>query len=378
MTYGNSIELMQKAQERMLKQIFPVLKLLSTSIPVHQLTDSIRLALDSTEMAQISNWVSVSNRELQQLQRQLQASERLFKLPALMEASQLLTGLSHGSSSYIQQNSEFSQSVTAVLDAMASMKTPWLNTENIQRSYNGFARLQELGHALDTMPAFDLHLTETLRLDLGDWRQEIVWPSEILDDVVARTSFYDERGLNSDLIAFPTAAFQESIKLAGLSEIDDSPIPLCDGGHEKEIDGFKRTVKAYKTLLQLEVSLRRFIVQRMEKKFGSVWIKRQVPGKLRKKWKERQQEDQDNHEHRRLMIEYADLGDYVDIITRNDNWQEVFQCIFRHKESVQESFRRIHPIRNSTMHARSLLSHDDELFLYVEVKRLTSAMKFQD
>ena len=116
----------------------------------------------------------------------------------------------------------------------------------------------------------------------------------------------------------------------------------------------------------------------MEGKFGSVWIKRQVPGEVRKKWKERQQKDQDNHEYRRLLIEYADLGDYVDIITRNDNWQEVFQCNFRQKESVQESFRRIHPIRNSTIYARCILSHEDELFLYVEAKRLTNAMKFQD
>ena len=228
------------------------------------------------------------------------------------------------------------------------------------------------------MPAFDLHLTETLRLDLGDWRQEIVWPPEIFDDVIARTSFYEERGLNSTLTAYPTAAFHESIELAVLSEPDDSPIPLCNGGHEKEVVGFKRTVRAYKTLFQLEVSLRSFIIKRMEGKFGSVWIKRQVRGEVRRKWKERQQKDQDNLDHRRPLIEYAGLGDYVDIITRNDNWREVFQCIFRHKESVQESFRRIHPIRNSTMHARCLLSHDDELFLYVEVKRLTSAMKFQD
>ena len=103
---------------------------------------------------------------------------------------------------------------------------------------------RELGHALYTMPVFDLHLTETLRLDLGDWRQEIVWPSEIYDDVLTRTSFYEERGLNSDLTAFPTAAFHESIELAGLSEPDESPIPFGDCGFEKEVDGEERTLRA--------------------------------------------------------------------------------------------------------------------------------------
>ena len=354
----------------MLKQIAPVLKLWSISNSAFQLTDSMRIALDSTQMANLSNWASLSN-------GQQQASERLFRLPALLETHQLLGGLSHASSSYIQQISGFNHSVTAVLDAMASMKTPWLDLENIQRSFSGFARLQELGHALNTMPAFDLHLTETLRMDLGDWRQEIEWPSEIFDDILTRTSFYVERGLNSDLTAFPTAAFHESIELAGLSEPDESPTPLWDCEFEQEADGEERTVRAYETLLQLEVSLRRFIVQRMEGKFGSVWIKRKVPGEVRKKWEKRQQKDQDNHEHRRLLIEYADLGDYVDIITRNDNWQEMFKCHFRHKGSVQESFRRIQPIRNSTMHSRYLLSNEDELFLYVEAKRLTNAMKSQ-
>ena len=135
MTYSKSIRLMLKEQERMLNQIAPVLKLWIISIPAFRLTDSMRIALDSTQMAKLSNWASLSN-------GQLQASERLFRLPALMETSQLQTGLSHGTSSYIQRNSEFNHALKAVLDAMTSMKTPWLNLENIQRSYNGFARLQ--------------------------------------------------------------------------------------------------------------------------------------------------------------------------------------------------------------------------------------------
>ncbi len=43
------------------------------------------------------------------------------------------------------------------------------------------------------------------------------------------------------------------------------------------------------------------------------------------------------------------------------------------KASVQESFRRLYPIRLATMHAR-LITEDDELYMYVETKRILTAI----
>lgn len=42
---------------------------------------------------------------------------------------------------------------------------------------------------------------------------------------------------------------------------------------------------------------------------------------------------------------------------------------FERQESVRESFQRLYPVRNDTMHARPI-TQDDELLLYVEGKRL--------
>ena len=72
------------------------------------------------------------------------------------------------------------------------------------------------------------------------------------------------------------------------------------------------------------------------------------------------------------MIAYADFTDYVLVICRRDNWR-IFKRYFGREESVRESFQRLYPIRLDTMHARQI-THEDELFLYVETRRLGAAM----
>lgn len=47
--------------------------------------------------------------------------------------------------------------------------------------------------------------------------------------------------------------------------------------------------------------------------------------------------------------------------------------MFRRPTFVQEYLQRLYPIRICTMHAR-MISQDDELYLYVEIKRVLSAI----
>lgn len=75
------------------------------------------------------------------------------------------------------------------------------------------------------------------------------------------------------------------------------------------------------------------------------------------------------------LIAYADFTDYVQIIIRKDNWDAVFEPIFKRRMLVQESFQRLYPIRICTMHAR-FITQDDELYLLVETQRLLKAMGF--
>ena len=97
-----------------------------------------------------------------------------------------------------------------------------------------------------------------------------------------------------------------------------------------------------------------------------------LPGGCRDRWEEKKRKAKEAGAPDLPLICYADFTDYALIICRSDNWRDVFAAFFKRPEGVRESFQRLHPIRLDTAHAR-LISQDDELLLYVEVKRLCAA-----
>ena len=297
--------------------------------------------------------------EILQLGNIMEVMVGRFRLPEVSEAMRLL-------------HESINRKWTIELqNAMEAMSAPWLDIANEVRSINGFAGLQGIGAALRTMPAFDSKLVDSLRLDLGDWSEEVTWPTGIFADPPSRTAFYAERGLNLDLTAFPNNAFEQIISNVGL---EGTHVAMADGYYselelEEKEDAFERTNRAHDLLQRFESQVRRFIDERMKAAFGTEWIKHQVPGEMRKQWLDKQRQAKDEREQRWPLIAYADFSDYVRIITRSDNWQQVFEEVFISKTSVQESFQRLYPIRVCTMHAR-LITQDDELYLRVEMKRI--------
>ena len=109
------------------------------------------------------------------------------------------------------------------------------------------------------MPAFDSKLAATLRLDLGDWRRKVIWPSAIATDPLIRTSLYMERGLNPILTAFPNTAFEQITTSAGLR---GTLVPSADeyvlDSELAEEDGdeaaFRRNNEAHNSLQRLSLT----------------------------------------------------------------------------------------------------------------------------
>ena len=313
--------------------------------------------------------------EFQRMRDVMLATEKRFRLPEIAEATKLFRAFKNNNVTtaverYQKQLSEFQR-------AMKAMRTPWIDMENSFRSIGGFAQLQGIGHALRTVPAFDTRLTAALRIDLGDWRNKLRWPDEIFTDPLARTSFYAKRGLDPALTAFPANAFKQSIVLSGLKGTSVPVAPAYNFEWKVEKDeeeaAFERTNTAHDQLQRFETQIRKFIDVQMKRVFGENWIKHQVPGEILKIWLDKRTKARDKGESEWPLIAYADFSDYVRIITRDDNWQKVFKLVFGQKVSVQESFQRIYPIRICTMHSR-LITQDDELYLYVETKRLLAAI----
>jgi hypothetical protein len=258
------------------------------------------------------------------------------------------------------------------------MRQPWLDMQNLIGSFNGFAELQGIGYALRTLRPFNNDLAERLRVDLGDWQAPIDLVEESLALPVARTKFYRDRGLNLALTNFPAAAFLEGTAIAGLRP--PAP-PIADSYSreeeqttpEDEEQGFARANAAYDRLLRVETQIRHFIDERMTAAFGPRWIKQRVPGPIRQSWEEKRQIARQAGEREWPLIAYADFTDYVQIITRRDNWEAVFAAVFERQSLVQESFQRLYTIRLATMHSR-VITQDDELYLLVETMRLLKAI----
>ena len=322
-------------------------------------------------------------RELNELSRQITETLRPFnaltehlqkyRLPVGNEVSGLLA-------SYLKAHQTVSRNPNA--DYLAnfrglaeSIRTPWISTVNEMQSVKGFADLYGIASAVGTLPAYELNLTEKLRLDLGDWRQ-VTLPDRIADDPIERTLFYDELGLNPDLTAFPNEAFEQIIADTGLSTLD---IPLSENHYrfsspkETEEEGFERTNRAHKLLMRLESLLRNYIAERMAEAFGANWMRQRIPGNILSDWKTKRQLASREDGREFPLIAYSDFSDYMQIIVRKDNWNDIFGTDFKYKSSVEESFRRLYPIRLATMHSR-IITQDDELYLFVEMKRILKAI----
>ena len=266
---------------------------------------------------------------------------------------------------------------TALQRVAASLTAPWLDTARALHSVSGFCELQGIGHQLRQSAAFESGVADRLRLVLGDWRPRVDWPAPMFTDPLARSDFYLVRGLDPDLTAFPAKAFDQIAISAGLK--DDLPSLLSDYSRHIDADdpdeeaGFVRTNAAHDRLQRFETHVRRFIERKLRSLFGDDWIRQRVPPPIRQDWRDKQQRARDHGEPERPLVAYADFTHYEQIILRKGNWEQAFAPVFKRRTLVQESFQRLYPIRVCTMHAR-IVTQDDELFLYVETKRLLAAI----
>jgi len=255
--------------------------------------------------------------------------------------------------------------------------SPWVNGESAFASVHGLADLTSIGKALrESSHPFEKMATHLLRDQLGDWRHARSWTD--IDDPIQRSDFYLHQGLNSNLTDYPSDAFDEALNVTGIQPAEIKPvIPFYQLPSEIEPDIDEppiHMVAAYKIIYAFESRVRRFIDEIMTERFGPNWAKHRVPGDMKKDWEEKKTKALDSGEPERPLICYADFTHYETVIVRRDNWEEVFKAVFRNKESVTESLRRLYPMRVPTMHTRIIIS-DDMLYLMAETRRILKAIE---
>ena len=292
--------------------------------------------------------------------------ENRFRLPDVGHVSRLMAEL--------QADSNVTRVGSAFQRSIESMKSPWLDIDNEIGSVQRLYELKGIGELISRHSTFDHAVAENLRDSLGDWRDVITWPEDIWSDLGARVDLYVDLGFDADLTDLPAPAFREITAVAdirtrppSLVEVYGPPVPPAADSDEET--GLVRTNEAHDWLQRLESNLRRFIDSKMTEAFGAEWPRHQLPNKKYEEWVSKKGAATRAGAPSRPLIAYADFTDYVLIICKRDNWDQVFSHFFERPESVRESFQRLHPVRLDTMHARPI-TQDDEFLLYVETKRL--------
>lgn len=259
--------------------------------------------------------------------------------------------------------------------AASAMQTPWFEAANSAASVARFAGLYSLGTAVRQETTFSDEVAGAIRASLGDWRDRVTRGIETLDDVAVRTDFYVEHGLDRTLTDWPDEAFEEGLDVTeirgerpSLADLYGSPV-VGEADPENEA-GFARNIMAYDWLLRFETQIRRFIDQHMIKVYGDNWPEQQLPKGMFDSWRDKQKKDPHSARHSRLIV-YADFTEYELIICKRDNFTNVFAPFFKRAEHIRECMQRLAFPRIQVMHSR-LLTQDDELLLFAELRRLTS------
>lgn len=104
-----------------------------------------------------------------------------------------------------------------------------------------------------------------------------------------------------------------------------------------------------------ENSMRTFIKQALEGKFGDTWWRNGVPKNIKKKCEERKRRDRKQQFDRIPsfgMLYYADFPDYKKII--NANWDGVFALLIKDKDLFNKKYAVLEPIRIDEAHSKTL------------------------
>jgi hypothetical protein len=266
----------------------------------------------------------------------------------------------------------------ALSSSLASLQRDWPTTSFANSAIQGMAGLMSLENIVGKSP-FGKQAGDALQTLLGKW-DGVKIPTSIFGDWEARRKFYFERGFDARLTAFPGITSDSALSLSGLFGGDlHTPVippPLEKTAEERSVERHpqRRMLDAYDLLFNLERQIRDSLSEAMVTRFGQDWVKHRVPGELHQQWKEKRAAALKNGETEHPILDYSDFTDYVRIIIRKDNWEDVFEAAFHNKTDIQISFQRLYPIRLCTMHARTI-TKEDFLVLLVEKKRILKALQ---
>lgn len=322
-----------------------------------------------SKLAAESSTMSGLARQAEELAQQM--SERFRGFESILDSNRVRDVLrSLDSSAY----SAFVPDLKALESVLSGFSTTWIDRITPEASIMGIARLTALTAAASATNPFDLSSVTTMRAALGDWR-DVTMPWRFLPDTNLRERFYIERGFDMNLIRLPEPAFTRALENVGLVRHLPAPVDLAFEEIDEEELLRQRMSQVYKLLFRLERALRNYIDRLMTQKCGIDWerLRCHGNGKIYQLWIQKRDKAIQSGLKPERLIQYADFTEYADLITRTDNWDEVFKTVFGRPESIRESFFRLAPVRVCTMHARPI-TKTELMLATAEATRLLMAI----
>ena len=254
----------------------------------------------------------------------------------------------------------------SLIARMATLKTPWVLQDHPDQSIIGFAHLSRLSDAVHTKEPYSEPVGELIADELGAGVE-----AEQDDSPTSCDTAAIEAGLKPDIISFPPTAYSAVVFAAGF-HFRFNPLPTPQAIESADPKAVSDPIY-YQVMTELEQRLRSTVEERLKALEGEKWIRRRVPEQVRNRWRERQGEDRQAGQPVYAVIQYADFMDLADVIGQSDNWRDAFKPIFRVRDDLIMSLRRLHPVRKAIAHSRPL-GRVHVLTLVSEATRIFNAL----
>ncbi len=242
--------------------------------------------------------------------------------------------------------------------------TEWAMAERLAISGLSFGNLAHLVDVVRFDDPFSQGTGEILAEEFG------VVIDEVEDDVDEREVQYDVAGRNPSLVAFPQSSYNSVVVASGF--VLEFPTPPIPQPIENGVGALSFEGAHYVAVRNIENHLRAFVVKHLLAAGGSRWEEQRIEGRMRSKWKDRQDVDRAMGRPVFAAIYYADFAELGQVMAQGNNWP-LFQPFFETRDGILESLRRLTPIRNSVMHGRPL-SQTDVLYFVAEGARIMKAI----
>jgi hypothetical protein len=326
-------------------------------------------AIDFSKLATAANPLLARMTETEKMVRQM--SERFRAYETAFDSNRIRDVLRVLDSSAYKR---FAPNLAELESVAARFKTPWIDRLSPEASVTGIARMAALTAATHAHNPFDLSSVTAIREALGDWR-DVKMPWRLLPDSNLREQFYIDRGFDTSLIQLPEPAFTQALENVGLVRPLVPPVEADFEEIDEEENLRQRMSHVYELLFHLERALRAYIDRVMTEKYGPDWERHRCygNGKVYQQWVEKRDKAVQSGLKPKRLIQYADFTEYAGLITKADNWEEVFKGAFGRPESVRESFHRLGPVRLCTMHARPI-TKTEIMLASAEITRLLIAI----